>query len=100
MANGVLFPAIIKPLATQFNGQIEAGNISAICVVPNLFDYNVLASKTVADLAKLSECRRPENNGNMGPGILPFVWFIVIVLGIILLAWAFWYIGPKYMNDV
>ena len=100
MKNGSQFPPIVNPLSTQLNEQIEMGNISAICVVPNLIEYNVLDATNVSDLAKLTDCRRPENNGDEGPGVLPFVWFIVIVVGIILLAWAFWYIGPKYPEQI
>jgi hypothetical protein len=106
MRNGKYFPPISLPLGDQFNENIGEENINAICVVPNLFEFNVMMATNELDFLKLSECRfpsidqmssQPEEEFNP-PGVIPFLWFLVVVGGVILLAWFFYqFIGkPRY----
>jgi len=52
-------------------------------------------------LLKLSECRLPdieeldEEDENL-PGAIPLIWFLIVVVGIILLAWIFYQGIAKY----
>lgn len=85
-----------KPLSSYLNECIEKGYFKAIGAFPNIFDYDVTKSSGVTDLAKLSLCRRPENNGNEKKGPLPFLIFVGVVIGTLLLVWALYYLGPQY----
>jgi hypothetical protein len=85
-----------KSLSTVLNSYIEHGLFKAICAFPNVFEYDVTTAKGVTDLAKLSQCRRPENNGKKSPGAFPFIVFLAVVIGTILLVWALYYLGPQY----
>ncbi len=93
MDNGLYFTPIEVPLGTKMNQSIENGFTTAICAVPNQFEFDVFQATTSADLAKLSDCRRPEAPNRTSA--IPFFWFIVVVLGIILIAWALYTIGPS-----
>ena len=98
MNNGKFFTPIELPLGDQFNENIGLGNITATCVVPNLFEFNVMLSTNDLDFLKLSECRQPEVEEEpfVSPGAVPFLWFVVIVASIILLAWFFYqFVGKE-----
>jgi hypothetical protein len=99
MRNDQMFPTLTKPLDSELNEQIEKDNLYAICTNPNLFMFDVNCSSSISDLAKMSICRRPENKERDETSVLPFMWFVVIVLGVILLAWAFWFLGPRHRNQ-
>lgn len=99
MRNGEMFPTLKKPLDSELNEQIELGNMYAITTNPNMFMFDVHCSDSVTDLAKMSICRRPENKERDETSVLPFVWFVAIVIGVILLAWAFWFLGPRHSRD-
>lgn len=99
MKNGKYFTPIVYPLGEQLSQEIGLKNISAVCIIPNLFDFNVMLSQNDLDLLKLSQCRLPDSNINEetpGPGIAPFLWFLVTVAGVILLAWFFYQFIGKY----
>ena len=90
----------IVSLDDTINFNIEEGLLKAVATSPNLFQFDLMSSTNTLDLLKLSECRLPdiekeEDDGPL-PGIIPFVWFVAIVLGIILLAWIFYQGIAKY----
>ena len=96
MNNGKYFTPINIPLDTKFNEEIQSGNMSALCTTPNQFEFDVFQARSTTDLAKLSDCRRPENNTNgKESSALPFVWFAVIVIIVIIIAWALYILGPS-----
>ena len=91
------FTPIEPPLGDQLNKEISSGNLSAICMVPNIFEYNVLLAQTDSDLFKMADCRLAEDpeEETHSPGIAPFLWFVCIVIGIILFAWFFYQFVAK-----
>lgn len=94
------FTPITLPLGEQLNFAIEEGNIKALASSPNLFEFDVKLAKFNIDLLKLSECRLPdqeveEEDENL-PGAIPLIWFLIVVGGIILLAWIFYQGIAKY----
>jgi len=99
MRNGEYFTPITPPLGEQLANEIYLENISAAAIVPNLFDYNVMVAQMDVDLLKLAECRLPDDKDNsvdVSVGPIPFYWFLVVVVGIILLAWFFYQFIGKY----
>lgn len=96
MNDGKYFTPIRLPLGEKLNREIINNNVTAICSVPNVFAYNLFDAQSVSDLAKLSECRRPiREPENDGPGTVPFIWFIIIVLIVFLALWALYILGPS-----
>jgi hypothetical protein len=94
MKNKEYFTPIEPSLGDQINREISLGNISAVCTIPNVFDYNVILAKTELDLFKLSDCRLPgtetEEEDIPSAGVVPFFWFLSITVGVILIAWFFY----------
>jgi hypothetical protein len=73
-------------LSVKLNLNIGKRCINAICILPNLFEYNINLAKDLTDLLKLNDCRQPQClSSNSTP--IPFVWYIVIVIIVIVLAW-------------
>lgn len=80
----------VENLDTQLNLDIGEENINATCIIPNLFEYNVLLAEGDGVL-KLSECRiEIETNSDdesETDTFIPLFWFIAIAVLIILCAW-------------
>lgn len=95
MKNGEHFTPIQIPLGSKLNQEIFNKNLFAFCTVPNEFEFDIFQATKTSDLAKLSDCRRPESKDE-GPGAIPLLWFIIIVVIVILIAWALYTIGPSY----
>ena len=99
MCNGEYFTPISPPLGEQISQEIGLENISAVAIIPNLFDYNIMAAQIDLDVLKLAECRLPDNTPeviNIPVGPIPFYWFLVVVIGFVLLAWFFYQFIGKY----
>jgi hypothetical protein len=100
MNNGSYFTPISVPLGEKLNREIIKGNFTAICTVPNQFDFNMFVARNVSDLGKLCDCKRPEiKDTNDGPGTIPFIWFVIIVIIIFLAIWALYVLGPSNRRD-
>lgn len=93
MKNGGYFiPTETNFLAEQITNNILTGNITALCVVPNLFDFNVLEAKTDEDFQKTQACKEvppamnikeePSGWSNLWPYIILFL--IILMIGICL----------------
>lgn len=95
MRNNHPFPSARKPLDTELNEQIECDNIKALCTTPNLFSFDVSESNSVIDLAKMSVCRRPEQNIESCDESNYF-WIIICS---ILLLFAIWIVWKRYNNS-
>ena len=93
LRGGGKFLPLDRSIDSALNLAVEKKNLFAVTTVPNLFEFDTLLVTSISDLAKLSNCRTPEISKNKG--ILPFTWFILIVLGAILVVWALANIGPK-----
>lgn len=80
---------------------IENGGLKAYAISPNLFTFDLLQSSGVSDLVKMTECRRPERNfknkinTDTKSGIRPIIWFIIIVVIVLALLWAFYNLGVR-----
>lgn len=104
MKNGQ-YLVINSSLSNSLRIAIEKGYISALAVVPTVFEFNQLLSKSVSDLAKSCACRRPNKTGNTTTkqsGLLaelnPIFWFIGIVFLVILILWSLYYLGRRPSN--
>lgn len=100
MSNGAYF-TLNKPLDKKLNEEIYAGNINALCTVPNLFDYDItLNAMTNQDYLKLNECvpvvLQPSSQGSSTYGDI--IWFVVIVILVLILAWIAVVLGPSLIN--
>jgi hypothetical protein len=96
MKNDEYFTPIRLPLGEKLNIEIVNNNVTAICSVPSIFVYNLFDAKSVSDIAKLSACRRLVSEpNNDGPGTIPFIWFIIIVIIVFLALWALYILGPS-----
>jgi len=96
MANGQHF-IINNSLDVRLSHEIFNCNISAICTVPNVIDYDIaFNASSNSDFIKANECVPvtgpqqpiPNSEGNI-------VGFILIVSLILLVAWAFLRCGPR-----
>lgn len=99
MANGHNF-VVHNSLSNNLREQIFAGNIQAICTVPNLFEYDiVLNTYDNADYLRVNECQVvaepvqpvPEKN-RLGVGGV--FGFLLIILVILIIGWALIRLGP------
>jgi len=96
MRNGQYFTPITIPLSSKLNEEITLRNVKAVVTAPNLFEFDVFQALTTADLAKLSDCRRPQFiEDNPSAGNISILWFVVVVIIVLLLAWALYMIGPS-----
>lgn len=96
MRDGESFLPLDRSIDAALNDAMENGSMIAYATVPNLFEFDVLLASSVSDLAKMSDCRNPPTGTNKGA--LPFMWFILVVLGVILVIWASRQIGPDDTN--
>lgn len=92
LPNGSYFLPLNQSLDSSLNSCIEEGQLTANVFSPNIIEFDIADRDSVSDLAKLSDCRRPEPENATGP--LPMIIFIVIVVGVILLVWAVKNVGP------
>lgn len=93
--------------------EIENGSLVAVAITPNLFSFDVLNAKSISDLAKTSECRKPDAYHGIGNKIngepdghstsiskilSPFAWFIVVVIIVVFILWVLYHLGAKPSN--
>nr|QBK89556.1 MAG: glycosyltransferase family 25 [Pithovirus LCPAC001] len=96
MRNGQFFTPH-SSASNSFRENIEKGAINALVVLPTVFSYDILQSKSVSDLAKLSMCRRPNvvvNSTNI-PGTTPLFWYIAIIVITVLILLSIYYLSLK-----
>jgi hypothetical protein len=95
MRNGQTFK-VDKPLSSALRDQIANGAIKALSIFPNLVEFDISLATSNADYLRTSQCRPVVNNGpmvtNSPAGI---VWFTLIVLLVLLIAWAMIRAGPR-----
>ena len=99
MSNNKFF-VLNTSISNSLKSNIENGNIKALAVTPRVFNYNVLLSSSVSDLAKMSACRRPQAKNNSSKSnfineINPLFWFIGIVFLVVLILWSLYYLGKR-----
>ena len=73
-----------EPLSFCLNKEIESGNINAICLLDNLFNYDPLLIENDGDTSKLSICRKPNlklnHHHNNRNSIVLFVVVVIIAI--------------------
>lgn len=95
MRNGAFFPSN-QPLGAQLQEEILTGAMTAICTVPNLFDYDISLATKNSDFLKLNECQPvSEETTVSGTSAAALFWFLVIVVLIFIVAWAILRVGPR-----
>lgn len=96
MSNGQRF-IVNGSLDQRLNQEIFNCNISAICTVPNLIDFDIiLNASSNSDFIKVNECKEvtiPSPSTSTSEGNL--LGFFLIVALILLVAWAFLRAGPR-----
>ena len=91
LSTSSIFDPYANTLSVGLTSQIVQGHINSIATVPNLFHYDYLDARNKIDYVKTHECRTPPNS--VPPlfkeplTTISFLWFILIVLGIIVIAY-------------
>lgn len=98
MRNGVMFPTISRSLDVELNDVIEKNHMIAYCVNPNVFTFNTSHIKSITDLAKLSECRRPEDKDYLDKNVLSLNWYIFAILCTLLLVLIIWMVTQRHRS--
>ena len=85
-----------KDLSLYLNGKIEKGGLHAVCIIPNIFEFNVLLAKNMSDYAKLSGCRRGGGRirNDVSQRAHSKFWLFVLIV-IILIIIGIWYKNKK-----
>lgn len=89
-----------KTLSLNIQEQILSGRISAICIVPNLLEYDITAATSNFDYLKAHECQDPLSIVQVGGSTLTstnsssssssWLWIIVVVVLLLLLGYWFY----------
>jgi hypothetical protein len=85
-------------LSDLLNTNIIQGNLLATVFVPNIIDFDIDLATSNDDYNKLNECAPVQANNQSTSGITSFLWLTVIVIIIILVAWALIQLGPQYVS--
>lgn len=88
MNNGESFTPITYPLSYQLRQNIQVGNIVAVTTSPALLDYNIAYASKPKDYLRANECSvNVTNNTPTTTSPLSALWFIIIAVIIVILAW-------------
>jgi len=83
------------PLSDFLNSNIAKGKLLATVFVPNIIDFDIDLATSNDDYAKLNECTSALETTNTNNTVAPFVWFVLIIIAILLVAWALIQITPQ-----
>lgn len=86
------------PLSDLLNTNISKGNLLATVFVPNIIDFDIDLATSNDDYNKLNECAPVQTTSQTSSGVASFLWFAVIVILVILVAWALIQLGPQYIS--
>jgi hypothetical protein len=93
MNNGKLFQAR-DSLSETFNREIVAGNLTALCIVPNLMEYDIRLASRDCDYLKSNACAPIPVLHQQSSSVNIYVAFIIVVILLIVLVWAAAYVAP------
>lgn len=80
-------------LSALLNGQIQQGQLLALAFVPNIVNFDIGLATSSSDFTKLNQCA-PVISSSTASNSSAIIWFILIVLAVMLVAWALIQIGP------
>lgn len=81
------------PLSDVLNTNISQGNLIATAFVPNIIDFDIDLATSNDDYAKLAECAPATTSTSTNSNTASIIWFGVIVLIIVLVAWFLIQVG-------
>lgn len=82
------------PLSDVLNSHIARGDILATVFVPNIIDFDIDLATSNGDYAKLNECAPPQSTTEGTTNAAAFVWLILIIIAVVLVAWALIQLNP------
>jgi hypothetical protein len=83
------------PLSTYFNTNIQQGKLLATAFVPNIIDFDITLATSNDDYAKLNECAPVSTSSDSQSSVASFLWFAVVIILVILVAWSLIKLGPN-----
>lgn len=89
----------IAPLSDLLNTNISKGNLLATVFVPNVIDFDIDLATSNEDYNKLNECAPLPTASQTNTNVASFIWFAVIIILIILVAWALIQLSPQYISS-
>jgi hypothetical protein len=94
MKNGYFFKPEMS-LSLHLNREIVDGNVDALCVVPNLFAYDLRLVQTNDDFLKANECEVvPSDLYRQGSYINQYIIILIIIILLIFIIWAAIKVSP------
>lgn len=85
------------PISDLLNTNISKGNLLATVFVPNIIDFDIDLATSNDDYNKLNECAHIQTTSQSSNNVASFLWFAVIIILIILVAWALIQLSPQYI---
>ena len=92
MSNGK-YLKINKTLDKKLIKEFNHGNMVAYCTLHNIFHYDISKAITNTDFNRLAVCKNMDKRKEPTSNNLGYLWFVIIVILIILLAFAIARIG-------
>jgi hypothetical protein len=82
------------PLGELLNSLIIKGTLLATVFVPNIVDFDISLATSNSDYYKLNECAVIQTATVTSTGPLAFIWFSIIAVLILLVAWSLIQLTP------
>jgi 1,2-phenylacetyl-CoA epoxidase PaaB subunit len=84
------------PISISLTQWINKGKIRAATTYPDLMVFDITRAENDNDVVKTASCRQAPaiNKPTQKSGNKSFFWFIIILIGVLILAWALIRIGP------
>lgn len=97
MKNGKLFEMKKKSdLGYNLGQEIFKNNISSICIVPNLIEYDVTEATSNEDYKKSHACDVPGMDSSSTDGSSGWIFTILVIIIIILIIWGIYKLRNNY----
>lgn len=82
-------------LSVLINSVLQQGNLLAAAFVPNLIDFDISLATSNSDYSKLNACAPVSTSSSGDNTVATILWFIVVIVLVILVAWAMLTLGPQ-----
>lgn len=93
MTNGRMFD---EDFLSGLSTAVANNNLRAITWVPNIVDFNIEVATSHMDLNKLNKCIAVNTNTiSSANTTATYVWFFIMIILVIILAWALIKVGPR-----